>query len=124
MLAQARTVRLDDLQRQHHVVQHRAPRQQVGVLEGHPGDGQRSGDFLAVHGHAARSGGAQTSAQLHEGGFAATAGADEGNELASPDVQRDVLDGIAGLVVGEADVAEFHERLTGRRVGGGQLFNG
>ena len=54
--------------------------------------------------------------ELHEGGFAATRGADDGDELALLDLQVDVFHRKMvlrqqGLVVGQPDVLEIDESV-------------
>ena len=89
--AKLRAVRLHDLERQQHVVDDLAPRQQVRVLERHAGDLHRALHLCAGDRHRPRGRPMQTGDEPHQGRLAAAGRADHRGEFAAPDLQRDVL---------------------------------
>ena len=88
LAAEVGAIGLHDFQRQQDIVDHRAPGQQVGVLERHARQLDRPGDRGAVHDHLAGGRLHQTCDELHQGGFAAARGAHHGDEFALVDVHR------------------------------------
>ena len=82
--AEVRAVGLDDFQRQQDIIEHRAPRQHVGVLERHAGHLHRpahrsAGDFNDAARRLHQSG-----HQFHQRGLAASGRPDHGGEFAAP----------------------------------------
>ena len=107
-------VGFDNFQRQQHVVQGGAPRQQRWRLKRHATDLERTVDHLPTHMDAALGGAAQTRGELHESGFAATRRSHDGDELALFDLEVDVFDRKVVLrqqlvVVGQPNVLKVDE---------------
>ena len=105
-----RAVRLDDLQRQHDVVEHRAPGQQVGVLERHARDLHGPFHRLAVDLHDALGGLHEAGDELHQRGLAAARRADHGGEFALADVDAGAFQRqhrTCSPGIGERNVVEF-----------------
>ncbi len=81
------------LKAENHVLQHRAPRHQAGILEHHAAVDAGAGHRFAVDRNMPRRRFEQTIAQIDEGGFAATAGSDDGNEFAFVHFEVDLVQG-------------------------------
>ena len=88
----AAAMRLHNLERQQHVVDRRAPGQQVGILERHADRLERAGDRLAFDGERAAGRRMQAGDEPQERALAAARGPDHGDELAVRDLQADFLD--------------------------------
>ena len=80
------------LQAQGHVAAHRAPGKQRGVLEDDDARGIGLGDGRAVLRHGTGRGRVQPGHQAQQRGLAAAAGAQQGDELARPHLQADLVE--------------------------------
>ena len=67
------------------------------------------GEIFAADFHSAGRGGIETAKQVHESGFAATAGADDRNELALLDAEVDLIERPNFLIAHAIDFAEAFE---------------
>src|SRR5262249_4970129 len=98
-LRDPRLVRLPalDLEREGEVLAQVAPRQQVRLLEDHPDLGRpRPGDRRAVEQHAPAGEGVEAGHRPEPRRLAAAARAEDADELAVADADRDVLEGVHG----------------------------
>jgi hypothetical protein len=82
-----------DLDRQHHVGQHRPPRQQGRALEHERHVPARPGDGITRHPDRAGRRPEESRDQPEQGGLATPRPADQRDELAVADVQVDLLEG-------------------------------
>src|SRR5262249_46789719 len=108
-LAEAAPVRLDDLERQQHIVDHLAARETVRVLEGPAGDLVRAAHLVAEDADDAGVRRYQPGHQLHQRRFPATRGADYRGELAAAHVEGGALereDAARNRLVGQGDVVD------------------
>src|SRR5216683_4762560 len=118
MPAETALVRLDHLHGQQDIVHGGAPRHQGRILERHADALDRPGHLVARHPHLAARGGQQPGDEFQDGRFAATRGADDGDELALVDAERGIGQGERGFLaepVGKADalqIDEGHSYLT------------
>jgi hypothetical protein len=114
VLTQLAPVRLDDLQRQHDVLQRGAPRQQRRCLEGHADDRDRLSHLVPGDRDVAFARRQQAGDQLHQRGFAATGRTDHRDKLPFLDLKRGLLQGqLVTLLVAQAHAVELDE--TGQK---------
>src|SRR6266446_1593350 len=109
-------VRLDDLEREEHVVDDLAPGQKVRVLERHAGDLHRAADFVAENDDVAGIGRHQPGHDLHQGRLAATRGAHHRGEFATADAEARTLQGenaASGAPISQRDVTDVDGRAHG-----------
>jgi hypothetical protein len=92
LAAQARAVRLHDLEREHDVCEGRAPGQRRGVLERHADAAQRTAHVLPADRHPSAGHGPQARDGLHQGRLAAARRPDDGQELPLADAQRRLIE--------------------------------
>ena len=97
---------LADVDLQHHVRQHVAPVEHDGVLEHDADIGLRAVDALVADGDRAGAVGNEAGDHLENGGLAATARADDGDELRLPDIEIDVGAGFDHAVLGLIALAD------------------
>ena len=95
--ADAAAVRLDDLQRQEHVLERVAPRQEIRVLERHAHALQRPAHFPSLDREPAGGDRREPADQLHQRGLAAAGRPHHRDELALRDREIDAVDGLHGL---------------------------
>jgi hypothetical protein len=104
-------VRLDDLERQEHVVDDLAPGQEIRVLERHAGDLDRPAYPIAENHDVAGIGGHQPGHDLHQRRLAAARGPHHRSEFATGDVEARVPQGenaAARAAVGQRDVIDIN----------------
>ena len=89
-----------DVDLQHHVRQDVTPVEHDGVLEDDADIGLRLVDAFASNRDCSRAVGRQAGDHFENGGLAATAGANDGNEFRLPDVEIDVGAGVDRAVLG------------------------
>ena len=117
--SQPRAMRLHDLERQHHIVEGSAPRQQGWILERHADDRQWSRDFLPGHHDCPGRRRPQSGDDFHEGGLAASGWPDHRDKFSGPNVERGVVErkgAVAVFAVAQGYAIEIDEahRLIAR----------
>jgi hypothetical protein len=100
----------NDLQRQHHIVECGAPRQQRCILKGHSGSSDRPFHTPPLHSNFAARGRKQAGHELHQCGFAAAARSYDRDELPGTDGHRRVGQGLQ-VAVAQAHIGELDHRL-------------
>ena len=95
-----------DVDLKHHVRQHIAPVEHDRILEDDADVGLRPVDALVADRDRSGAVGDQSGDHLEDGGLAAAAGTDDGDELGLPDIEIDVRAGFDHAVLGLIGLAD------------------
>ena len=93
------------LQRPAHVTRHRAPGEEGEVLEHHAAVGTGTVHLAAVEAHRPAIARHEAAQDVEEGALAAAARADDGDELAVPDAQTEIVDRLDAVVPADEQLA-------------------
>src|SRR5712692_1865439 len=103
-----------ELETEHHIAERREPRKQSGLLEHDQALAAGPYDRLAVGEHAAGIGLRQAGHDVEKRGLAAAAGADQADELAVADLERDVVERMHVCAAGAIPLGDALDHELGR----------